>query len=120
MSVCPDCTHLMAHHAGEWDAWQGCILCDCRRSRPTTRLDRIHYRATYVTSSACGYLLAGVLYTFGARWAAPVSSTIRATAAEHARQAARREGPYLAWVTFLASLALLIVTGAILVRAARS
>lgn len=60
-------------------------------------MSRVRWWSMYLTSSFAGCLLAAGLSIAGYRVKWPM---ITVTAREHAEQAARREGPYLAPVTF--------------------
>lgn len=65
---------------------------------------RLRYRAMYLTSCAIGYTLAGALLLCGQRFRSPVAELVRGQARRHAVDAARKRGPYLAPITFVASL----------------
>jgi hypothetical protein len=64
----------------------------------------LRYWSMYALSAVVGYLLGGVLLLLGQRFRRPVSELVRTQATEHARQAADKQGPYLAPVTALGFL----------------
>lgn len=68
-------------------------------------IERLRYWSMFLTSYLIGCALVPVVLITGHRLRRPALASIRATAQEHAGQAARREGPYLAPVTFLLTLA---------------
>jgi len=79
-------------------------------------MTRVLYWSMYVTSTLIGYVLGGVLLACGWRFATPVRELVEQQAREHAEQAARREGSYLAPVTFAVALAAVTVLGIAVIR----
>jgi hypothetical protein len=66
---------------------------------------RVLWWSNFLTSAVIGWLLAGAMRVVGVRWRTPVRAMVHGAAREHADAAARREGPYLAPVTFLGLIA---------------
>jgi hypothetical protein len=76
---------------------------------------RLRYRAMYATSTVIGCVLWWVLATLDGSPVAGARALIRQAARKHAIEAARKRGPYLAPVTFLAVLVGVVALGALLV-----
>jgi hypothetical protein len=101
------------------DAWlaRHHRLATIRRSR---RLSAAHLRywAMYAMSTAVGFMLWGAMALVGGGKVHGARELIRHTARQHAIDAARKRGPYLAPVTLVASLIIMTVSGIVLIRAA--
>lgn len=69
---------------------------------------RVRWRSMYLLSCAVGYAMAGALWLLGQRWSESVTVMVTQVARGHAEDAEHQIGPYLAPVTALAFLVMLV------------